>query len=211
MNENWELLSIFSSAFLIGFSGAVMPGPLLALVLSGTYRVGYKAGPLVVLGHGVLELGLVIALMLGLGKVLNMPLVSQAIEIGGGVALSYLGIDMLKALHNSENLSIRNGSSSEGSLILKGLLVSVSNPYWIMWWATVGLALLLAATSFSWWGVAFFFIGHILSDFIWYSGVSFALYQGRKFFSPGFYRWLVGICGGFMLIFGIYFILGVIR
>lgn len=211
MSGNWELLSIFGSAFLIGFSGALMPGPLLVLVLSGTYRIGYKAGPLVVLGHGVLELGLVVALMFGLGKVLDMPLVRQTIGIGGGVVLSYLGIDMLKTLYNSENLAIESNSSSEGSLVLKGLLVSVFNPYWVMWWATVGVALLLSATSFSWWGVALFFIGHILSDFVWYSGVSLTLYQGKKILSPRFYHWLIKICGVFMLFFGIYFILEVIQ
>ncbi|NLY06331.1 LysE family transporter [Candidatus Sordicultor fermentans] len=211
MNESWELLSIFGSAFLIGFSGALMPGPLLALVLSGTYQVGYKAGPLVVLGHGILELGLVIVLMLGLGKALDIPLVHQVIGIGGGVVLLYLGIDMLRMVRNSETFSVENSSNSEGGLAFKGLLVSLSNPYWIMWWATVGLALLLSATSFPFWGVVFFFLGHILSDFVWYSAVSFTLHRGKNFLSPRFYQWLVGICGGFMLFFGIYFISEVIR
>ncbi|HQE24695.1 MAG TPA: LysE family transporter [Candidatus Atribacteria bacterium] len=211
MSGNWGLLSIFGSAFLVGFSGALMPGPLLALVISGTYQAGYKAGPLVVLGHGILELGLVIALMFGLGKVLARPLVHQIIGIGGGIVLLYLGVDMWKMVRNSGVSSPGEALGREDNLILEGVLISLSNPYWIMWWATVGLALLISATSFPRWGVVFFFVGHILSDLIWYSSVSFALYRGKNYLSPRFYQWLVRICGGFMIFLGIYFILEVIR
>ena len=151
MSGNWGLLSIFGSAFLVGFSGALMPGPLLALVISGTYQAGYKAGPLVVLGHGILELGLVIALMFGLVKVLARPLVHQIIGIGGGIVLLYLGVDMWKMVRNSGVSSPGEALGREDNLILEGVLISLSNPYWIMWWATVGLALLISATSFPRW------------------------------------------------------------
>lgn len=60
------LWGIFFSSFLIGFSGAMMPGPMLGVTISGSLKRGWIAGPLVVLGHGILELMLVIAMISGL-------------------------------------------------------------------------------------------------------------------------------------------------
>jgi len=59
------LLGIFISAFLIGFSGAMMPGPMLGITIEGSLKKGYIAGPLVVLGHGLLELVLILVMALG--------------------------------------------------------------------------------------------------------------------------------------------------
>jgi len=204
------LIAIFSSAFLIGFSGALMPGPMFALVLSGSSKSGFKAGPLTVLGHGILELALVIGLVLGLGSLLQNETVFKIIGIVGGAVLVYLGIDMIRSIRQAK-IDLEKGGKDPGkSLIFHGIIASLSNPYWIMWWATIGMALILSASKYKLWGVIVFFIGHILSDLVWYSSVSFAVDRGRKFLSQKVYKGIIAVCGVFLIGFGIYFISGAV-
>lgn len=210
MDGSLGLISIFGSAFLIGFSGALMPGPMFALVLSGSSRSGFKAGPLTVLGHGILELALVIGLVLGLGSILQNETVFKIIGIVGGGVLVYLGVDMIRSLRQVRIDLKKDGKDPDKSLILHGIITSLSNPYWIMWWTTIGMALMLSASKYRLWGVVVFFIGHILADLVWYSSVSFAVDRGRKFLSQKVYQNIVAVCGVLLIGFGIYFVYGAV-
>ena len=76
-----ELLAIFTTAFVVGFSGAMMPGPLLTVTIGESARRGFSAGPLLVLGHAVLELVLILALVGGLSIYLTRTAVTHTIAI----------------------------------------------------------------------------------------------------------------------------------
>jgi len=130
-----------------------------------------------------------------------------AIGVVGGVFLLWLGFGMCRdVIKGRISLELtKGGKKSSLGPILAGIITSISNPYWSLWWATVGLAYVLIAMKLGKIGLAFFFTGHILSDLVWYSLVAIALSLGRKLFSDKIYRGLVVICGMFLIGLGIYF------
>jgi threonine/homoserine/homoserine lactone efflux protein len=91
-------------------------------------------------------------------------------------------------------------------LIPAGILVSISNPYWVIWWASVGTAYMSESLEQGAAGVGSFFTAHILSDFAWLTLVAFALATGRRLMSGGVYRGILTACGLFLLVLGVYFI-----
>jgi len=201
-----NLTSIALSSFVLGLSGAMMPGPLLTLTIAESARRGIWAGPLLVLGHALLEAALVILLFLGLAQVVERPALFVGIALLGGGMLAWMGWKMLRGLSGlSLKLEAETGSAMHP--VTAGALVSLANPYFILWWVTIGLGYLLVAHEAGLVGVVVFFLGHILADLFWYALISGTVSYGKRFISDFHYRCLVGGCGLFLIGFGGFFIL----
>ncbi len=206
------ILIILTTSFIVGLSGALMPGPLLALTISQSTRYGFWAGPLIVLGHGILELTLVVALVLGLSQIIGNQFVLSIVGIIGGLVLIYMGLNTARQGWRKAVLPLSSIDSVQNrKLVVSGILVSVSNPYWTMWWATIGLTYLLWSLKLGIAGVATFFTSHISADLVWYSLVAFIVVKGRKIISDAVYRWFLIICGLALVGLGTYFIVSGIQ
>lgn len=199
-----NLLTIFASSFIIAFSGAMMPGPLLTITISESPRRGFITGPLLIAGHAVLEMVLITALLLGLAPFFQMPSVFVVTALTGALILLWMAMNMFRSLP-SLNISWEEDKTTNNHPVINGILMSVANPYWIIWWATIGLGYILYSWQFGLWGIAFFFAGHILADLSWYSLISAAVSRGRSFLNNRLYRALTAACAVFLVIFACYF------
>ncbi len=210
-----EIYQIFIGSMLVAFSGALVPGPMLTLVISSVAKKGFWTSFFIVVGHSLLELIVVISFFMGILKFLDNPLTTKIIGILGGIFLLYLGIDIVVSILRKKFIidfkSVLKQRTitgkSTGAIVLKGILVSLMNPYWFIWWISIGAAFLLKSVEFSITGVSSFYIGHISADFIWYLFVGFLVNTGRKFFNQKIYNAILISCSIFLFYLGIKFII----
>lgn len=209
-----NITALFATAFLVGLSGAMMPGPLLTVTIAESAHRGFKAGPLIVLGHALLELALIIALLAGLSFYLKKPVVTNVISLVGGGFLIFIGLNMIRdVIKGRVSLEQNKNNTGKGMTmhpVVAGILVSLSNPFWIVWWATIGLTYLTLALKSGTAGIASFFTGHIMADLLWYSLIAAAVAGGRRFLKKQVYQVIIILCGVFLTGLGGYFIAAVV-
>lgn len=209
-----ETAALFLTAFVVGLSGAMTPGPMLTATIAESARRGFRAGPLMVLGHAILELVLILALLKGLSNFLTRESVTNVIAVLGGGFLLFMGFTMtrdgVQGRLSITNLEANGFRGIRFHPVVTGILLSLGNPYWVIWWATVGLNYITLAFKNGPVGITAFYTGHIMADFLWYSAVSMAIAGGRRFFTQGVYNFILGACGIFLLGLGGYFIYMVI-
>ncbi len=203
------MLAIFAKSLLVGYSGAVMPGSLLAYVIDRSIRKGGNSGGLATIGHALLELAVVIALILGADVLLTSNVAQIIIGIAGGTFLCWMAFTMIRdALKDKLIMETTAVTSKKDNPILKGAVLSGSNPYFLIWWAIIGLSLIIEAyVAFGIIGVLVFYIGHILADFTWYMLVSYGVSKTRKFIDPKVHRIITGVLGTVVLVLGFSFII----
>ncbi len=208
--------AIFLSSFIIALSGALMPGPLLAVTVRDTTRRGFVAAPLLILGHGILEAGLLALILLGLAEWVRGDVATTVVALAGGAMLFWMAVGMAREVRTlrfdpgGEGMKRETGENVIGRAgffrpVLSGVVASISNPYWTIWWATIGLGYLVIARELGAAGVALFFAGHILADAVWYLFIGFAVSAGRSRFTDRVYRWIVGSCALFLFFFALSF------
>jgi len=205
------LATIFGSSFVLALSGAMMPGPLLSVTISESPSRGFMTGPLLIAGHALLEGAMVAALLLGLAPFLVQDRVFVVIALAGAVILLWMAAGMFRSLP-SLSLDVTKSRKQRSNLVVAGIILSLANPYWTVWWATIGLGYILYCKGFGPAGVSVFFIGHIMADLFWYGAVSAAMGRGRHLLSDRLYRVIIGICAGFLVFFsGVFVYAGVHR
>ena len=200
------LWSLFAVGFILGLTGAMAPGPLLTVTITESAKRGGHVGPLVVLGHGVLEVILLILIVFGLGSLLANPTLYMFFSFCGGVVMISMGIAIMKSLRGYSLNAGDNGSVKGLHPVFAGIIISLSNPYWFIWWLTIGLGYVMFARGLGIAGVVAFFAGHISSDLAWYSFVSYSIHMGRRYVSTPIIKGVLFVCSLFLIFLGFFFI-----
>jgi len=205
MSAALGLVSTFFTSLAIAISGAIMPGPVFTAVVGESSRRGASAGPLFMSGHSILELALVVAIGLGLGPLLSLEPVFIVTAVAGGAIMLWMGVSMFVSLPRLE-FDVSDSGKRYGRVVLSAIVLSLSNPYWTIWWVTIGLGMMQKALAYGLAGAAAFYLGHIAGDFLWYSLVSFSVSKGRRFLNTSRYRVLIGVCAGLLCFFALSFL-----
>lgn len=205
-----EALTLGADALLIGLTGAMAPGPYLTMTVTRTVTRGPRSAALMLLGHALLEGALLVGFAFGLHTLLTGPVVSRVLALAGGVFLLWMGASLLRGAVSGTlalQLSADAAAGSRLGPVLHGAAASLSNPYWTLWWATIGVKLASDGLAIGPVGVAAFFIGHQLADLAWYGAVILATARGRRLLTPARYRTMIALCASFLLYLGVRFVL----
>ncbi len=209
-----DLALFLLAAGSISLSGVLAPGPITA-VTAARGAESPHAGVWVTVGHTFVEIAVMVALFLGARQLSESLSLKAGIGLAGAAVLLFMGVSMLRAL--------RRGRASEGDMaeastpevdatrgramsritaspLLAGIFLSAGNPYFIIWWLTVGAGLVLKSVEFGAIGFILFALVHWSCDLGWNWLVSALSFGGSRALGPRF-QWSVQLICGVFLVF----------
>ncbi|MDY0387826.1 MAG: LysE family transporter [Methanolobus sp.] len=200
-----EFLEMLTIGFVVGMTGALVPGPMLFATIDTSLKKGWKAGPEIFVGHAILEFLVCILIIFGITAVSDNTIV--AISIFGGVTLVVFGILTMKNAKGAAS-SMHEHDKATSKPVLAGIVTSASNPYFWLWWLAAGSALILQGLEIGIIAVVMFMAGHWLADLGYFTFVSASFSKGKILMSPKVYERVLMSCGLFLVLFGSWFIIG---
>jgi len=204
VEEFTNIWVFFASTVIISLSGVMTPGPVFAAAVAKGYK-DERAGIKIALGHGLVEFPLMALILVSLGYIFENDMVKLGIGLIGGTLLLFLGASMImsrKSVADEDHELIPYNS------IVAGALTTASNPYFLLWWATVGAVLVLNAQYFGPIVVVIFAVVHWSCDLAWYTFTSVLVFRTKHLWTPRVQEVIFGTCGAIMMVFGVYFLLG---
>ena len=202
-----ELLGFTLVVIVISVSGVMSPGPLFAANIFYGLKGGAKAGLKMAYGHTVVELPLVILLGIGAFSLETIPEFRTYIAIIGAIGLfAFAGIQIKQIFKNSFDII----NEPKQGPFLAGILLSALNPFFIIWWLTIGFKLISdALIIWSFWGILIMFLLHIWMDYVWLSSTALVSSRISKILSNQSYKFLVVGLSIVLVYFGITFLIDV--
>jgi threonine/homoserine/homoserine lactone efflux protein len=199
-----EIIQFAIIVILISASGVMSPGPLFAANVVYGLKGGAKAGLKMAYGHTIVELPLIILIGFGILSIESFPELRLVITIAGAMGLfAFAGLH-LKVIFKQKNIS---EFTPKFGPFLSGILLSALNPFFIIWWFTIGLKLIsdsLVLWSFA--GIFIMFVLHIWMDFAWLSGIAYLSSKGSRLLSNKNNFLVIGL-SSIMVLFGVFFLI----
>ena len=190
---------------IVSVSGVMAPGPLFAANVSYGLKGGAKTGIKMAIGHTIVELPLVILLGIGVFSLEIFPEFRTIISILGAITLFVFATLQIKTALRKEKTKISN--PKQGPLVA-GILLSALNPFFIIWWLSIGFKLISdAMILWSFGGILIMFVLHIWMDFVWLGAVSFFASKSSGILSNRNYKVLMLGISGVLIYFGITFLI----
>ena len=199
-----QFLEFTVMVIVISASGVMAPGPLFAANVSYGLKQGVRSGINMAIGHTIVELPLVILLGIGAFSLESFPEFRTIVSVFGAITLFVFAIIQLKTIFTKKEFGTSNQKQSP---MIAGILLSALNPFFIIWWLTIGFKLISDAMmiwAFS--GILIMFALHIWMDFVWLGGVSFLASKSSRILSNRNYKILMIGLSLSLVYFGITFL-----
>lgn len=189
-----------ASVMLISLSGVLMPGPLFAVTLEKAAR-SKTAGLLISLGHGIVEFPLMFIIYFWLSNFTIPEVVTIGIGLAGGLAMIIMGVQTFRNRRKTEGKYVHNNRDT----LTAGIWTTATNAGFILWWITIGTALIINAQQFGLLGFSVFAVVHWLCDFTWYTVMAFAIFKSRRFWNEKVHSAIFLFCFAVFIGFGAWF------
>ena len=198
---------------LVSTSGVLSPGPLFFINILYGSKYGSFVGLKIASGHAIVEFPLIIALSYGLysfSYTLHLSdVIFKVIGLIGGIFLLFFAIlQIISILKNKSTNSqvITNPKFNMKNPILAGFIFTIINPFFLVWWITIGSKLISdSVINFGILeGISIIFLSHIWMDYFWLWFTSFMINKGKSIINEKVYRIFVFAISVILGIYGFY-------
>jgi threonine/homoserine/homoserine lactone efflux protein len=189
-------------------SGVLAPGPLFFANLAYGVLHDKWSGIKVAYGHTVIELPLIIILAAGLFTLDTAKKYTGAVGLIGGIAiLAFAGLQIVSVIKQKRRHDTPNIAGSKEPFIV-GIALSALNPFFILWWLTIGLKLIADSAAFGVaQGVAILFALHIWMDYAWLASTAYLASKGAFVLKSKYYQMLLLGLTVVLIYYGVSFVL----
>ncbi len=195
-----NLAAFLFQAILISLSGVMAPGPMSAVTV-GEGSKSPHAGAFMAFGHGIVEIPLMLVIFYGLSGLIEGPVIRTVLQFLGAGMLLYMGFGFLASIKPGSGNAVGPTAPTRSPMVA-GIVLSAGNPYFLIWWITIGGALTVQAFEFGLVGMAAFAAIHWLCDFIWLYFLSASSHMGGKLIGTRYHKFVPLVSGIALLFFG---------
>ena len=199
-----EIFGFLGLVIVISASGVMSPGPLFAANVMYGLREGKISGIKIAVGHTIVEFPLILLLGIGFFSIESVPEIRTTITVLGAIGL--FGFAFLQIRAVTKQKFVRNKIRSR--TICSRILLSALNPFFIVWWLTIGLVLISESIQiFGVFGIVVLFLFHIWMDYAWLFTIAAFSSKAKNYLSKRNFKIIIVGLSIVLVYFGIEFLL----